>query len=85
MPLKIEDLLGARVASEIISARMASLEGKPALVVVAKQGETEAKYGILPDLVGKVLSAGEKTQEGKIILMLPAPDKAKRINWITAF
>lgn len=85
MPLKIEDLLGAREEMEIISARMAKLEGRDALVVVAKKGDEEFRYGVLPDIVDKVLAAGHKTADGTIVLKLPAPDKSKRINWVTAY
>jgi len=85
MPLKIEDLLGARKEMQIISARMAKLEGRDCLVVTAKEDDIEARYGILPDIINKVLESGHKTAEGAIILKLPAPDKTKRINWVTAY
>jgi len=85
MPIKIEDLLGAREELEIVSARMAKLEGRDCLVVTAKKEDAEYRYGVLPDIVDKVLAAGNKTSEGKIFLKLPAPDKSKRINWITAY
>jgi hypothetical protein len=85
MPVKIEDLLGAREEMQIISARMAKLEGHDCLVLTAKRGDAEYRYGVLPDIVDKVLAAGYKTAEGTIVLKLPPPDKSKRINWVTAY
>jgi hypothetical protein len=85
MPVKIEDLLGARVDAEVVSARMGRLENQQCLIVTAKVGDQEVRYGILPELIEKVLSNGVK-QGDKVILKLPAPDDPrKRIVWINVY
>lgn len=86
MPIKMEDLLGARTEMTIVSARSAKVENQNCLVLTAKTADGEEfRYGILPDIVEKVLLQGHKDSNGAVVLKLPAPDKNKRINWVTAY
>lgn len=84
MPVTLEDLLGARVDAEIISARMGRLENKECLILTANVSGEEVRYGVLPELIEKVLASGRK-EGNKIILKLPAPNKKARITWINVY
>ncbi|MEM3640800.1 MAG: hypothetical protein QXH37_02605 [Candidatus Bathyarchaeia archaeon] len=84
MPVSLEDLLGARVEAEIVSARMGRLENRECLILTAKVGDEEVRYGILPELIEKVLASGRK-ESNKILLKLPAPNKKARITWINVY
>jgi hypothetical protein len=84
MPVKLEDLLGAMVNAVVVSARMGRLENQQCLIVTAKVDDEEVRYGILPELIDKVLASGQK-QGDKIVLRLPAPNKKSRITWVTAY
>jgi predicted transcriptional regulator len=84
MPVKLEDLLGAMVQAEVVSARMGRLENQQCLIVSAKVGEEEVRYGILPELIDKVLASGQK-QGDKVVLKLPAPNKKARITWVNVY
>ena len=88
MPVKIEDLLGARTDMQVMSARMGKLEGQSCLILTVKlvgsDDASELRYGILPDMIDKVLAAGSKTPNG-VVLKLPAPNKAAKITWITMY
>jgi len=83
--LSIEDLLGKRESVEVLSARMGRLENQECLIVTAKVGEEEFRYGILPNVLTKVLEAGEKTDDGRIILRLPPPTRDRPITWINVY
>lgn len=83
--LSLEDLLGKREEVEILSARMGRLEDKECLIVMAKVEDQECRYGILPNVLDKVLAAGRKTEDGKVRLRLPAPIKGRPITWINVY
>jgi predicted transcriptional regulator len=84
MPVKLEDLLGAMVNAEVVSARMGRLENQQCLIVTAKVDGEEVRYGILPELIEKVLASGQK-QGDKVVLRLPAPNKKSRITWVNVY
>jgi predicted transcriptional regulator len=84
MPVKLEDLLGAMVQAEVVSARMGRLENQQCLIVSAKVEGEEVRYGILPELIDKVLASGVK-QGDKVVLRLPAPNKKARITWVNVY
>jgi len=83
--LTLEDLLGKRETAEVLSARMGRLENRECLIVTAKVQDQECRYGILPNVLDKVLSAGSKTEDGKILLQLPPPAVDRSITWINAY
>lgn len=83
--LSIEDLLGKRETVEVVAARMGRLENRECLIVTAKVQDQECRYGILPDVLEKVLSAGTKTDDGKILLQLPPPAADRAITWINVY
>lgn len=83
--LSLEDLLGKRETVEVLSARMGRLENQECLIVIAKIKEEEFRYGILPNVLTKVLEAGEKTDDGKILLRLPPPNRGRPITWINIY
>jgi len=64
---------------------MGRLENQECLIVTAKVGEEEFRYGILPNVLTKVLEAGEKTDDGRIILRLPPPTRDRPITWINVY
>jgi len=84
MPVKLEDLLGAMIEVEIVSARMGRVENSECLLLTAKVDSEECKYGILPALIEKVLASGHK-QGDKVFLKLPAPNKKARITWVNVY
>jgi hypothetical protein len=82
--LSLEDLLGKRQDTEIISARTGALEGRQCLILTAKIENENFRYGVLPELISKVLESGRKEGE-KIILRLPPPNKQAKITWINVY
>ena len=83
--LSLDDLLGKRESVEVLGARMGRLENQECLIVTAKVEEQEFRYGILPNVLDKVLAAGMKTAEGKIFLELPPPTRDRPITWVNVY
>jgi hypothetical protein len=84
MPVKLEDLLGAMVQAQVVSARMGRVEDAECLLITAKVGDDECKYGVLPALIEKVLASGHKEGD-TVVLKLPAPNKKARITWVNVY
>jgi hypothetical protein len=84
MPVKLEDLLGSMIEAQVISARMGRVEDAECLLITAKVGEEECRFGVLPALIDKVLASGHKDGD-KVVLKLPAPNKKARITWVNVY
>jgi hypothetical protein len=85
MPVTMDDLLGAKVDAEVVSARMGRLENQQCLILIVTINGATYRYGVLPEIISKVLASGRKNEEGKVILKLPAPNTNARITWVNAY